>query len=151
MDDLEQLAEWAAPLIRRLEPKARRALNRELARHLRRDQKRHIAAQQNPDGTPYAPRKPQGRRQSGAIKRQAMFKKLRTARYMRAKGGIDHASVGFSGRAAAIARVHQFGETSKVDENGPRYDYPTRRLLGFTPGSRDELADLILSHITGPL
>lgn len=145
-DDLQALEDWVEPLIQQLQPPQRRQLARTIARDLRRSQRERIKAQQNPDGSDYAPRKPQ-RWKQGAIRRKAMFTKLRTAKYLKARGTPDTATVGFSGRAAYIARVHQFGRTTRVDENGPRYDYPARKLLGFA-GEREQIADTILDHLT---
>lgn len=147
-DELEQLEDWVAPLIRQLQPAQRKQLTRRLARDLRRSQKQRIAAQQNPDGSAYAPRKPQAWKKQGSIKRRALFSQIRTARYMKARGSIDTASVGFTGRVATIARVHQLGETAKVDKNGPRYNYPRRQLLGFTQRDRVHIGDAILAHLS---
>ncbi|MEQ9131162.1 MAG: phage virion morphogenesis protein [Salinisphaeraceae bacterium] len=146
-NDLAALEEWAAAPLRRLQPQQRRRLTREIAYDLRRRQRERIKGQQNPDGTPYAPRKPQMRRQQGAIRRKGMFTKLRTAKYLKARGGTDVATVGFSGRAAAIARIHHYGLRAKVDRDGPQYNYPRRALLGFA-GERDDIADIILRHVT---
>lgn len=146
-DDLDQLADWAAPLLDAIAPQSRRQIARGVAQDLRRRQTRRIAAQQNPDGTPYAPRKPQGRGKAGHIKRRAMFRKLRTARYIKARGTADAATVGFTGRAAVIARVHQLGKRARVERGGPAADYPVRRLLGYAGGDRDAIADAVIEHL----
>lgn len=147
-DDLQTLEEWAAPLLARLEAKERRRLARAVARDLRRSQRERIKAQQNPDGTPYAPRKPQLRAQAGAIRRKTMFTKLRTAKYLKAKASADSAEVGFVGRIAQIARVHQLGLRARVDRDGPQYDYPQRQLLGFTDQDRELIQDSLLRHLS---
>lgn len=147
-DDLQALEDWAAPLLDRLEAKERRRLARLVARDLRRSQRKRIKAQQNPDGTPYAPRKPQLRAQAGGIRRKAMFTKLRTAKYLKARATAGTAVVGFVGRVAKIARIHQEGLRAKVDRDGPMYDYPARRLVGFTPADRELIRDALLNHLT---
>ncbi|SDK78502.1 phage virion morphogenesis (putative tail completion) protein [Modicisalibacter muralis] len=147
MDDLDALEEWAAPLIARLEPRQRRALTRRVALDLRRAQRERIKAQQNPDGTPFEPRKPQHRAQQGAIRRKAMFSKIRTAKYLKAKGNGDTAEVGFVGRVARIARVHQKGLRARVDRDGPMYDYPARRLVGFSAADRELIRDSLIDHL----
>ncbi|EKG9041400.1 phage virion morphogenesis protein, partial [Escherichia coli] len=43
-----------------------------------------------------------------------MFVKLRTARYLKARADASGVTVGYSGVAARIARVHQFGERDQV-------------------------------------
>ncbi|MFN3733247.1 phage virion morphogenesis protein [Comamonas testosteroni] len=57
-DALEQLAEWATPLLQRMEPAGRRAAMLEVATYLRKSQAQRIADQRNPDGSPYEPRRP---------------------------------------------------------------------------------------------
>lgn len=146
-DDLDALEDWVAPLIAKLGAKERRALARKVAQDLRRSQRERIKAQQNPDGTQYAPRKPQHRAQSGGIRRRAMFSKIRTAKYLKAKGSADAAEVGFVGRVAHIARVHQEGLRARVDRDGPRYDYPERRLIGYTGADRELIQDSVLRHL----
>ncbi|SHF00431.1 phage virion morphogenesis (putative tail completion) protein [Modicisalibacter ilicicola DSM 19980] len=148
MDDLDALADWVAPLLAKVEPKQRRALARKVARDLRRSQRERIKAQQNPDGTAYAPRKPQHRAKQGAIRRKAMFSKIRTAKYLKAKGSLESAEVGFVGRVAHIARIHQEGLRAKVDKDGPHYDYPERRLIGFSASDRELIQDALLKHLT---
>ena len=82
---------------------------RAVARDLRRSQSARIAAQLNPDGTPFAPRRPRLRDQAGALRRKVerrkdpMFRKLRLARWLKAEGSAEEASVGFSGGALRIA------------------------------------------------
>ncbi|NWC10169.1 phage virion morphogenesis protein, partial [Pseudomonas agarici] len=79
-------------------------------RKIRRSQQQRVLAQQNADGTRYAPRKARDLRgKKGRIKRKIkMFQKLRTASYLKARGDGNGISVGFTGRVARIARVHQF-------------------------------------------
>lgn len=60
MDDaqLEQLENWAQPLLERMEPAARKTMLRELSRGLRRRQAERIKSQRNPDGSSYEKRRP---------------------------------------------------------------------------------------------
>ena len=58
-DSLQQLEDWAAPLLAKISPAEQRKLVRSIATDLRRRQVARIKAQRNPDGTPYAPRKKQ--------------------------------------------------------------------------------------------
>ncbi|GHE20110.1 phage virion morphogenesis protein [Halomonas urumqiensis] len=146
-DDLDALENWAAPLLERMQPAERRKLGRDIARELRKRQAGRIKAQQNPDGKPFAPRKPQARAQAGAIRRGAMFTKIRQAKYLKASGQGDAARIGFFGRVSRIARVHQEGLRAKVDRNGPWYDYPERRLLGYSDADRAVVRDMILDRL----
>lgn len=58
-DPLAQLEEWAAPLLSKLTKAEQAKLSRAVAFQLLRSQRARIRAGKNPDGTPYAPRKPQ--------------------------------------------------------------------------------------------
>lgn len=148
MDDLAALEAWAAPLLRRLEPGERRRLARTVGTALRRSQTQRIARQQNPDGTPYAPRKQQLRTKAGRIKRLKMFVKLRQARYFKVMATDQAVSVGFTGRVGRIARVHQEGMMDAVRPGGPRTRYEQRVLLGFTPADRELVQQLLIEHLT---
>ncbi|WP_068634907.1 phage virion morphogenesis protein [Thauera butanivorans] len=129
-----------------LSPAERRKLAREIATELRAREQRRIAAQRNPDGTPFAPRKPRARDKKGRVRRQ-MFARLRTTRYMRIEATADAAVVQIAGRAARIARVHQEGGTDRVAPGGPEYRYPVRRVLGFAAGYVDMVAERIINHL----
>lgn len=150
-DDLDALESWAEPLLARLSPSAQRKLTATIARELRKQQTARIKAQRNPDGSPFEPRKPQARAQSGFVRRGAMYTKIRQAKHLKARGRGDAAQVGFFGRAARIARVHQEGLRAKVDRNGPWYDYPERRLLGYSDADRAVIRDMILDRLGGTL
>lgn len=148
-DDLTQLEDWAGALLAKLQPAARRQLARTVAIDLRRSQQQRIAAQQNPDGSAYAPRKPkQLRGKKGRIKRARMFIKLRQAKHLKATGDAQQATVQFLGRASRIARIHQYGETAEVAPGGPRVRYPRRELLGFTASDRERIRDRLIDHLT---
>ncbi|MFM9269975.1 phage virion morphogenesis protein [Halomonas elongata] len=146
-DDLQALEDWVQPLIAQLDRKARRQLARKVALELRRSQRERIKAQRNPDGTPYEPRKPQHRAQQGAIRRRTMFSKIRTAKYLKAKGSAEAAEVGFTGHVARIAAIHQQGRRAMVDRDGPRIRYPKRRLIGYTAEDRERVMESVLQHL----
>lgn len=71
-----------------------------------------------------------------------MFRRLRAARYLRATAAPSAAVVGFQGRAAAIARQHQYGLTGSINELA-KVRYPKRELLGLSPHERMTLIDVI--------
>lgn len=148
MDDLAALETWAAPLLRRLDPGERRRLARTVGTALRRSQTQRIVRQQNPDGTPYAPRKQQLRTKNGRIKRLKMFVKLRQAKHFKIMASDNAVSVGFTGRVGRIARVHQEGLMDAVHPGGPRTRYEQRRLLGFGPEDRDAIRNLLITHLS---
>jgi phage virion morphogenesis protein len=146
---LTALEDWAAGLLHAVSPAGKRRIARGVAIGLRASQRRRIAEQRNPDGTPYAPRKPRLRSKAGRIKRGAMFAKLRTARYLKAHADATGAVVEITGNAARIARVHQYGLIDKVAPSGPNTRYPRRLLLGFAADDRDLVRDLILGQLNG--
>ncbi|PAU73275.1 phage virion morphogenesis protein [Vreelandella alkaliphila] len=152
-DDLEQeiqqLEGWLTPLIEKLTPKERRVLAREVARDLRIANRNRIKAQTNPDDTPFEPRT-QLRSRSGAIRRKAMFTKLRTAKHLKIKTSADEAAVGFLARVARIASVHHYGLRDRVERNGPQHQYARRELIGITAADADHIADSVLNHLAPP-
>lgn len=153
-DELTQLELWAAPLLAKLAPAQRRQLARTIALDLRRSQQQRVAAQTGPDGTPYTARKRRVeslRDKRGAIRRKkaAMFKKLRTARWLKTNVTDAEAEVGFFGRVARLARVHQEGGMDRVAPNGPVATYPARPLLGFATPDLTTIRDRILEHLHG--
>lgn len=145
-DDLSRLEDWAAPLLQQLQPAERRQLAKTLAIALRRSQHQRIGKQQNPDGSPYNARRLNQRR--GRIKRKPMFLKLRQAKHLKAKADNNAASVGFFGRVANIARVHQYGLSSPVMQGGPSFNYQRRELLGFSYNDVQLIQSILLEHLT---
>ncbi len=149
MADLEALEDWAGALLRKLQPAERAKLVRSLALGLRRSQQQRVLAQQNADGTRYAPRKARdlcGKK--GRIKRKIkMFQKLRTASYLKARGDGNGISVGFTGRVARMARVHQFGLRDRAERGAREVKYSQRDLLGLTQTDLDMIRDGLLAHL----
>ncbi|VVD31073.1 Phage virion morphogenesis protein (fragment) (plasmid) [Paraburkholderia dioscoreae] len=78
-----------------------------------------------------------------------MFAKLRQARYLRAESDAAGLVIGFAGRVARVARVHQYGETDRVAKGGPMYKYPARVLLAFTSEDRAKIRNMLLAHLVG--
>lgn len=146
-NDLQALEEWALPLLNRLEAGERRKLARTLATELRRNQRARIRQQRNPDGTAYAPRR-RIRSKAGALRERAMFQKLSGPKHLKIKASAEGAAVGFFGRVARIAAVHQYGLRDQVDRDGPEHKYPERVLLGFTDADRALIRDLLIDHLT---
>ena len=148
-NNLEALETWAAVLLARLEPAARNKLTRSIGQELRRCQQKRIVAQQNPDGTKYAPRKQRNLRgKQGRVRRKlAMFKKLRTASYLKVRSDSNGISIGFTGRIARIARIHQYGLKDRAEHGAPDVIYKHRELLGFTDVEQNMVREALLSHI----
>ncbi|WET12299.1 phage virion morphogenesis protein [Pseudomonas sp. D3] len=148
-NNLEALETWAAVLLDRLEPGERSKLARNIGQELRRSQQKRVIAQENPDGSKFAPRKQRNLRgKQGRIRRKlAMFKKLRTASYLKVRGDSNAVTVGFSGRIARIARVHQYGLKDRAVRGAPEVRYEEREVLGFTEGDLDLIRDELLKHL----
>ena len=76
-----------------------------------------------------------------------MFNKLRTTKHLKTQQDANQLTVGFYGKVARIARVHQEGLRDKVARNGVEYPYPERRLLGFSLGDQVLIREVLLRHL----
>lgn len=146
MSNLHELDAYLVGLLAKLEAPQRRALARAIAVELRRRQSARIAAQRNPDGTAYEPRKPQLRHKRGGIRR-AMFLRMRMAKYLKAQATSSAATVEFTDKTQRLAKVHHFGLRDRVNANGLTAKYPARELLGFNDGDVDHITSLFLAHV----
>ena len=148
-NDLEALEDWAGVLLNKLEPAARSKLARSLAQKLRRSQQQRVKQQRNPDGSAYAARKPRDLKgKKGRIKRQAiMFQNLPKASYLKAKGDGQSITVGFTGRVARIARVHQYGLKDRAEASAPKVRYEQRELLGLTDIDHELIKDELSNYL----
>jgi phage virion morphogenesis protein len=81
------------------------------------------------------------------VRQQAMFRKIRTARYLKAGQKPNEAWIGFVGMIGAIANVHQFGGKDKPNPFSEAVDYPERQLLGLTKKDRADLIDAVEEHL----
>jgi phage virion morphogenesis protein len=149
MTDLVALEDWAGALLAKADPAQRQRITRAVGQQLRRSQQRRIAAQRNPDGGAFQPRAKSSKKfmeKAGHIRRKSMFAKLRTRKFLRVDAGLDAIEVGFSGRAAVIARRHQYG--SKRRHRGTTYVTPPRELLGLTDQDIELIRDELLSYLS---
>lgn len=146
---LETLEDWAAGLLGQLEPASRNKLARSIGQALRRSQQQRIIAQRNPDGSKYAPRKQRNLRgKQGRVKRKVqMFQKLRTASFLKFNGDGNAVGVGFTGRIAKIARVHQYGLKDRAERGARDVKYDQRELLGFTEADIDLVKNALLEGL----
>lgn len=145
---LETLEDWASGLLGQLEPASRNKLARSIGQALRRSQQQRIIAQRNPDGGKYAPRKQRNLRgKQGRMKRKIqMFQKLRTTSFLKVQGDGNAVSVGFTGRIARIARVHQYGLKDRAERDAPEIRYNKREVLGFTEADLNLIRDSLLKY-----
>jgi len=147
MAELKALTEYLGGMLSQLSDGERRKLEMSIARKLRASQKKRIGRQQNPDGSIYAPRKNRLRDKKDKIKNK-MFNVIKNAKYMRTARTAEGIAVGFAGRVAFIARVHQYGLRDKVDKDGPTVKYESRELLGFTSDEIKMIETDVLSYIS---
>jgi phage virion morphogenesis protein len=151
MSELAPVESFAAGLIASLEPAARQILAREIAGTLRASQQKRIAAQINPDGSAFEPRKPQLRHQKGKIRR-GMFAKMRTTKYLKMAADHDAAVISFTRDVERIAREHQFGLRGLVNrKTGREVTYPERRLLGISEADEAAIKDIVVAHLADRL
>ncbi|SFL31800.1 phage virion morphogenesis (putative tail completion) protein [Pseudomonas sp. NFACC46-3] len=143
----EALEDWASGLLSQLEPAARSKLARSIGQALRRSQQQRIIAQRNPDKSKYTPRKQRNlRKKKERVKQKAqMFQKMRTSNFLKAKGNNYAISIGFTGRIARIARVHQYGLKDRAKPDAPMVRYKQREILGLTKGEIELIGATLLT------
>ncbi|MBJ2093875.1 phage virion morphogenesis protein [Serratia ureilytica] len=80
-------------------------------------------------------------------KADPMFRRLRTARFLKARADASGATVGFTGVAARIARTHQYGLRDRVNKSGAMASYPRREVLGITKADRMAIARSVIDSL----
>lgn len=146
MNELSPFDTRLAGLITALSPQSRKSLAVAVSRRLRASQQQNIKHQQAPDGTPYAPRKTP-LRNTKRLRDRAMFSKLRTARYMKAKGSGDDAVVEFVGRVKRMANVHHYGLRDRPSPHSADVKYEARPLLGFSTADVKMIETAVIEHL----
>ena len=146
MNGLEAFDARLNALIGNLSPAVRKEMARNIAKRLRTTQQQNIKRQQAPDGTAFKPRKAPARKKTGRIKRE-MFAKLRTAKYMKAKGTADDAVVEFTGNVQRMARVHHYGLRDRPARGGEEVQYEARQLLGINNAELQIIENVIINSI----
>lgn len=86
-----------------------------------------------PEGTAESSLPAGAARSTGRSRGAALFRGLRTARWLKAGSTQDEAWVGFTERASRLALIHHYGRRDQVAPGGPEIDYPQRELIGFGP------------------
>ena len=86
-------------------------------------------------------------RRRGNLRRKAMFRRLATARLLRS-GEDDHSFwVGFTGRAAEVARIHHEGLRDRPSLKAKAITYPRRQLVGISDTDRQAVLDMLYTHL----
>ncbi|OOS00650.1 phage virion morphogenesis protein [Canicola haemoglobinophilus] len=148
MDEMLQVKTAFDALLKNISKERRRLLYQQIGRALAQSQRRRIKAQQNPDGSAYAPRKKKVRSKKGRIKAQTMFKKISQAKHMKLRYQKEGIELGFSGNTAYIANIHQYGLKARVERNKEhKVQYAQRELLGFTEQDREMIEDFVVKAL----
>ena len=151
MSELTAFDTRLAGLIAALSPQSRKAMAATIAKRLRKHQQQRIKRQVTPEGQPFAPRQSQPLRdKKGRIKRE-MFAKLRTAKYMKAKGTDKDAVVEFTGQVQRMAKVHQYGLRDRPSLRAKEVRYEARPLLGMDADDMKIVEDELLICISSGL
>lgn len=147
MAEIHQLSAHLESIIYKLNPQQRRQLATKIGQEIRKNQKKRIGKQQNPDGSAYVPRK-RLRSRSGKL-RGKMFKKIGTAKYLKLQKTTDGVEIGFNAFLSRIASVHQYGmvDTVSTTKGNVKVRYEQRTLLGFTQQDIDLTEDTIFNYI----
>ena len=150
MNDFAPIEQLVRDLLVRTAAPERARLMRSIGREIRKSQSDRIAAQRDPEGAAFAPRrpKPDRGRKKGKLRQQKMFRKLRMAKSLKAGGNGDEVWVGFGGRASRIASIHQAGLSDAPAPGQPKVRYARRVLLGLTEAEQQRILDLILAQVT---
>jgi phage virion morphogenesis protein len=148
-NDFAPIEQLCRDLLLRTAAHERARLMRSIGREIRKSQSDRIAAQRDPEGAAFAPRrpKPDRGRKKGPLRQQKMFRKIRMAKSLKAGGNADEAWVGFGGRASRIASIHQEGLSDSPALGQPKVRYARRVLLGLTDTERQRILDLILGAV----
>ncbi|MBB5985304.1 phage virion morphogenesis protein [Sphingobium lignivorans] len=88
-----------------------------------------------------------GRIRRPTIRQRAMFRRIRRSGVMLANASDQEAWVGFAGRVAAVARIHQLGLFDKPSANAAEIRYAMRELLGFSAQDRAMVLEATIDHI----
>lgn len=149
MNDFAPIERLASDLLRSVAPPARRKILAAIARDVRKSQSDRIARQRNPDGSAFEPRraKPTSAKRKGKLRRKRMFAKLRLARHLKATANANEASIGYAGRSARIARIHQEGGMDAPASGMSKVRYARRILLGLNEAELQRALDIALSDI----
>lgn len=135
-DQLAPLTAFIEVLLHAQLPAQRKQTMRKVANALLKFNRDRITKQVNPDGSAWEKRK----RGSSRLL-LGMRKRMKTV----VTG--DKAEVGFAGRDAYVARVHQEGWKIPVVPGGPKYRYPIRMTLGLTETDIEAVKQLILEAV----
>lgn len=145
-DNFDQLETFLGRFVTALSPREMRGLASKIGQSLRRTNAARIAANKEPDGGAMQARRPREGKRRGK-----MFRQLRQARLLKVRPSADGVTVGFTGQAQNVAKVHHFGEEDVVgrtrDGRTIRARYAARQLLGFAELDEDDIMAAVEKHL----
>lgn len=147
IENLATFDQWIDRVIQSLSPQQRLKLFKDISTDLRRANQKRISQQVDPDGQKWQARKK--RNGSGKIRSKTkMMMGLRQTRRLKRMATSDGAAIGYEGRNAQIAAVHQLGGLDAVSQDGGnRIRYPVRQLLGLSVDDLNQVRDRVFQHI----
>ena len=148
-NDFSEVQQRFEGLITALSPSARLKLMRQISVDLAKNQRKRITAQQNPDGTTFAPRKIPLRRRKKQnrikTKNKKMFSKIKSARFLKRTVTDNGLTIGYSGKISEIASMHQYGG---IERHGKKvYHIPQREILGVSKEDKELVEELIMINL----
>ncbi|WFF38040.1 phage virion morphogenesis protein [Moraxella nasibovis] len=149
MAELSYLPEHLERIIDGLSDGQMLKLKKTLAQKVRNNQKKRITAQQNVDGSAYTPKKPQRKRRGQRV-RKKMMNTIKQARHMKIEQSSEGFAIGYVGRMAQVAEVHQYGLTARINaKRGTSAAYPVRELLGISDEDKQIIDEAVLDYLEG--
>ncbi|WP_314338431.1 phage virion morphogenesis protein [Acinetobacter guillouiae] len=147
MNEFAKLPAYTNDILQKMSPGERAKLSKNIGRDLRNSQKQRITSQKNSDGSSYIPRKKRLRERMKGKVRNKMFNKIKSLTYLKVMTDANAINIGFAGRIARIARVHQYGLRDRPDKKSSTIQYPKRELLGLTEQDITNIASLLEKHL----
>lgn len=146
-DNFDQLEVFLGRFVTALSPREMRGLASKIGQSIRRANAARIAANKQPDGSAMQARRPREGKRRGK-----MFRQLRQARLLKVRPSADGVTVGFTGQAQQVAKVHHFGEEDIVgrtrDGRTIRARYAARLLLGIGELDEDDIMAAVEKHLS---
>ncbi|MFW2077497.1 phage virion morphogenesis protein [Acinetobacter sp. ULE_I010] len=145
--NMQELPKHIKPILESLSADERAKLSKNIGRDLRSKQSKRISTQKNTDGSTYQARKTKLRDRIKGKVRSKMFNKLKNLQYLKVMSSANSIEIGFIGRIARIARVHQFGLRDRVARNASQVKYAKRELIGLSTNDKQDIEKLLIKHI----
>lgn len=143
-------------LVAALKPSEQKKLAKKIGQQLIKINATRIKKNIAPDGTAFAPRLPQNKKnkiQKTRKKRQArLFQKMAKAGRLQQKFESGALKLSFKPSKNRLEAIHHFGLSDKVNETGSvTHQYAERPLLGINQADEVEITDSLIQHLADHL